>query len=469
MLLSLVAATTPAAAKQRGASRGDAENRADSDDRTASRELPAAALFGRVSPSIVVVEVALASGKSQGSGVVIGPELVVTNHHVVVGGKGAQVRQGSRSWPATVEAVSPQHDLAILRVAGLDLPRATLRASNLLTVGERVYAVGAPRGLELTLSDGLISALRREKPDKHKQDKAKETEDDGAPAMIQTTAPVSPGSSGGGLFDGQGRLVGVMTFVIKGGQSLNFAHPTEWVDELRAGKAGSPTPATAEAGYGLSQRPTGVKCEIDTRAVWGRFSGGAEILESSPVQFEIRFTAFEGQMPNFISSIEHQPSKGELVLADMNRDAGFIHFTSTAEQATDLDYFFSVDDDGRFRLTVIKPFDFHGQVRIQAMSGACQVRDKAWQADGTMKSMCKQGDVKSCLTAGAEVEKLDRAAALDLYLKGCARSGTENAAARGLVADCCTKAADLAERMGATARAQGLREQAAQLRAQKRK
>ena len=52
--------------------------------------------------------------------------------------------------------------------------------------------------------------------------------------MLQTTAPVSPGSSGGGLFDAQARLIGIMTFTATGGQNLNFAHPTEWIEALRA-------------------------------------------------------------------------------------------------------------------------------------------------------------------------------------------------------------------------------------------
>ncbi|MGH9440374.1 MAG: trypsin-like peptidase domain-containing protein, partial [Terriglobia bacterium] len=81
-----------------------------------------------------------------------------------------------------------------------------------LAVGEKVYAIGAPEGLELTISEGLISGLR---------DFDKER-------VIQTSAAISPGSSGGGLFDAEGRLVGITTFYLKGGQSLNFALPAEW-------------------------------------------------------------------------------------------------------------------------------------------------------------------------------------------------------------------------------------------------
>jgi hypothetical protein len=92
-------------------------------------------------------------------------------------------------------------------------------------VGERVYAIGAPEGLELTLSEGLVSGLRSR----------------GNFRVIQTTAPVSHGSSGGGLFDSQGKLVGITTFSFHEGQNLNFAIPTEWILALAAQQ---PTPPT---------------------------------------------------------------------------------------------------------------------------------------------------------------------------------------------------------------------------------
>lgn len=91
-----------------------------------------------------------------------------------------------------------------------------MRSSRTLKTGERVYAVGAPQGLELTLSEGLISGLRP-------------TDD---AQLVQTSAPISPGSSGGGLFDSKGQLVGVTTLYLKEGQNLNFAVPAEWISAL---------------------------------------------------------------------------------------------------------------------------------------------------------------------------------------------------------------------------------------------
>jgi len=88
-----------------------------------------------------------------------------------------------------------------------------IRASSKLATGEPVYAIGSPEGLELTFSEGVISALR----------------DTEGVRMVQTSAAISPGSSGGGFFDAQANLVGITTFYLKEGQSLNFALPGEWV------------------------------------------------------------------------------------------------------------------------------------------------------------------------------------------------------------------------------------------------
>jgi tetratricopeptide (TPR) repeat protein len=84
-----------------------------------------------------------------------------------------------------------------------------------LKIGDPVYAVGAPQGLELSLSAGIVSQLR------------------GGPSpIIQTTVAISPGSSGGGLFNAKGELVGITTFYLNEGQGLNFALPVEWITEV---------------------------------------------------------------------------------------------------------------------------------------------------------------------------------------------------------------------------------------------
>lgn len=90
--------------------------------------------------------------------------------------------------------------------------------ADAIRIGARVYAIGAPRGMELTISEGIVSSLREH----------------AGIRFIQTTAAISPGSSGGGLFDAQARLVGITSFLLKDAQNLNFAYPAFYIRELPA-------------------------------------------------------------------------------------------------------------------------------------------------------------------------------------------------------------------------------------------
>jgi len=180
--------------------------------------LSATEVFRRASPSVFIVEAMGAQGSvvALGSGVALAPNQIVTNKHVIEDAITVRVRRGTKTWPATITYLDPDHDLCRLRAEDLPASSLSVRASSALAVGERVYAVGSPEGLELTFSEGIISALR----------------EFGDARVIQTSAPISPGSIGGGLFDAQGRLVGITTFMVKEGQNLNFALPGEWVLEL---------------------------------------------------------------------------------------------------------------------------------------------------------------------------------------------------------------------------------------------
>lgn len=128
-------------------------------------------------------------------------------------------------------APAPERPIAAQAATAPSAPAVTVGSVADLRTGQKVYAIGAPQGLELSLSDGLVSSLR----------------DIPGGTVIQTTAPISPGSSGGGLFDASGRLVGIMTFQHRYGQNLNFAVPADWIAEMRA-RDGSARAATAVAG-----------------------------------------------------------------------------------------------------------------------------------------------------------------------------------------------------------------------------
>jgi serine protease Do len=184
--------------------------------------LEADQIFEQVSPSVWRVATLDAQGKQigQGSGVVIAPHTIVTNCHVLAKALKVNVIKESRILPATLDMYDPERDLCQLKVDKLEAPAVARATESQLRIGAKAFAIGNPRGLDLTLSDGLISALRRDKQNKLE--------------LIQTSAPISPGSSGGGLFDNEARLIGLTTSQVVNGQNLNFAIPADWILELPA-------------------------------------------------------------------------------------------------------------------------------------------------------------------------------------------------------------------------------------------
>lgn len=181
-------------------------------------------LFRQASPAVWVVIARDTQGQPVGSGSAVStaPGRVVTNCHVLRKATSITLRREREVYTATLEHPDPERDLCQLRADGLPAgPTPKIAPTATLRVGQKVYAIGAPRGLEQSLSDGLVSSLRR--------NTAGELE------YIQVTAPISPGSSGGGLFDEQGRLIGITTAAIGGtAQNLNFARPAQWIEELPA-------------------------------------------------------------------------------------------------------------------------------------------------------------------------------------------------------------------------------------------
>lgn len=180
-------------------------------------------LFLKVSPAVWVVIPRDAQGRALGSGsaVVVSPGRLITNCHVLRNAASVTLRREREELPARLDYPDPERDLCQLRTDNLPTSVPATVATTIPQVGQKAYAIGAPRGLEQSLSDGLISALRR--------NAAGELE------YIQVTAPISPGSSGGGLFDEQGRLIGITTAAIGGNaQNLNFARPAQWIAEVPA-------------------------------------------------------------------------------------------------------------------------------------------------------------------------------------------------------------------------------------------
>lgn len=194
-------------------------------------------LFAELSRSTARITVHDVSGRTVGlgSGVVVGNGQVITNCHVATAGGTLAVKVGGEQFSASVEVADEEYDLCRLSVSGLTAPAVPIGSIESLKTGQKVYAIGAPQGLELTISDGIVSAFR----------------DMPQGRIVQTTAPISPGSSGGPLFDAFGRLVGIMTFQHRSGQNLNFAVPADWIANVRSRAATNPLPEAM--GRSLSQ------------------------------------------------------------------------------------------------------------------------------------------------------------------------------------------------------------------------
>ena len=167
-------------------------------------------LFKQVSPAVyAVLGQASHQVTSQGSAVAVSPKEAITNCHVVARAQAITLASANGTFRAEVVSADRKTDRCYLRVLDGELqPVPGLRDHATLAVGEAVFTIGSPKGLVNTLAHGLVSGLRRSEDDID---------------YIQITAPVSDGSSGGGVFDDRGNLIGITTFTIRNSQNLNFA------------------------------------------------------------------------------------------------------------------------------------------------------------------------------------------------------------------------------------------------------
>jgi S1-C subfamily serine protease len=152
---------------------------------------------------------------------------VVTNYHVIAGASQATVKLADgRDYKAVLVGASPSHDIAVLRIAVAFRrpPPVPIGTSGDLRIGQKVFAIGNPFGLDWTLTTGIISALDRSLP----------AEDGGATIdhLIQTDAAINPGNSGGPLLDSAGRLIGINTAIYSpsgASAGIGFAVPVDTV------------------------------------------------------------------------------------------------------------------------------------------------------------------------------------------------------------------------------------------------
>jgi hypothetical protein len=180
-------------------------------------------------PAVVSITTEEADGSTgQASGFIASADgKIVTCHHVIEGVKGATIRlSDSTSFTdILVLADDSLRDLAVLKVSAHGLPAVVLGNSDSLEPGSYVVAIGNPKGLERTISDGLVSGTRKVNDSFSK---------------LQISAPISPGSSGGPVFDEFGRVMGVARSLLLSGQNLNFCVPINYVLPMLRAPTGKP-------------------------------------------------------------------------------------------------------------------------------------------------------------------------------------------------------------------------------------
>jgi S1-C subfamily serine protease len=185
--------------------------------------LTPAEIAHRSLPSVVRIQTDLA----RGTGFIIGADgRIATNLHVVEGARRVRVTLADEREfdQVTVSALDAGHDLVVLRIPATALP-ALRFYDGALEVGQPIVAIGHPVGMENTVSDGLVSGMRRVTADLE---------------LIQMTAPISPGSSGGPVLDDRGRVIGVATLQHRVGQNVNFAMPVRYLAAIAQERGNAP-------------------------------------------------------------------------------------------------------------------------------------------------------------------------------------------------------------------------------------
>ena len=235
------------------------------------------ALLAKVKPSVVTVETSSSTGAGTfggaGSGIVVSPDgLVLTNAHVIgsVGDITVVLSDGSEH-EATLVGASPDDDVALIQVQGLDedLVAAEFGSSDDLQVGEEVIAIGNALNLggEPTVTRGIVSA----------KDRDLNAEGVSLEGLIQTDAAINPGNSGGPLVNVAGQVVGMNTAIVADAQNLGFSiaidHALPIVDDLKAGE-GDVTPDQAFLGVSstdVSELTDDVRANFDIDVDEGAF------------------------------------------------------------------------------------------------------------------------------------------------------------------------------------------------------
>jgi putative serine protease PepD len=248
-----------------------------------SKALTATQLYQQDSTGVVAIKAVTSEGEDEGTGIVLNEQgLILTNDHVIKGATSLTVDASGSSKKTTSAMIvgeEANQDLALIKVdpSGLGLKPLTLASSSSVQVGDTVYAIGTPYGLEETFTKGIVSALNREiaAPDGAK-----------IAGAIQTDAALNPGNSGGPLLDEQGEVIGVNSQIASdaaqtegsqpGSTGVGFAISSNTVasvvKKIEAGEGVSSASATQSAVQGAVQTESGSGSRGETQSPYGERS-----------------------------------------------------------------------------------------------------------------------------------------------------------------------------------------------------
>jgi S1-C subfamily serine protease len=204
----------------------------------ATQPLSAAAIYQQASLGVVTITTEVARrggvGEGTGSGIVLDQNGdILTNAHVIAGANQIQVTfSDGKTASASVAGSSTSADLAVIKVsvASSSLHPVPLGNSDVVRVGDAVYAIGAPFGLSESMTAGIVSGLNRSNPGS------------GLSGLIQTDAPINPGNSGGALLNSLGQVIGVNDSIespVAGNVGVGFAIPINTVKQLLSSLEGA--------------------------------------------------------------------------------------------------------------------------------------------------------------------------------------------------------------------------------------
>jgi hypothetical protein len=246
--------------------------------------------IAKSSKGAIVTIITAANDKpiAQGTGFLVSADgVIMTNYHVIAKGNVAAVKfaDGTTLPVDGVLATDKFHDLAILKIHGNAFPTLTLDNSDQVEVGEEVVAIGNPLGLELTVSNGIISGIRS---DERENDK-----------LLQITAPISLGSSGGPLFNMFGKVVGINAMYLEGGESLNFAIPVNDAKRLLQNQSAQPQQLPNEPDTDTA-KPNKANSEASTES-----PSGPESREKNSATSALNTAKHKQPLSYYIRSFQH--------------------------------------------------------------------------------------------------------------------------------------------------------------------